>query len=131
MLMIIVIAVVVLGGGGAGRSSCSKGDSTRRRRRPEGRVVAIDNALTVNLADGHYLKLASRCSRPRTPAEEVDTSEAFDLAIDEYTGKDRGAVHREGPDGDQGGPAREDHQGLHRGRHKQVMGIYYTQSVTQ
>jgi flagellar FliL protein len=89
MLMIIVIAVVLLGGGGAGAFFMLSGSKAQAKAAPtKGIVTPIENALTINLADGHYLKLAfSLQETADAGAEAVDTSEAIELAIDEYTGK--------------------------------------------
>jgi flagellar FliL protein len=89
MLMIIVVAVVLLGGGGAGAFFMLSGNKAEAKAAPtKGIVTPIENALTINLADGHYLKLAvSLQETADAGTEAVDTSEAIELAIDEYTGK--------------------------------------------
>src|SRR5690349_12875342 len=89
MLMIIIIAVVVLAGGGAGAFFMLKGDSAEAKE-PEpvkGAVAAMDNAITINLADGHFLKMGFTLQLTAETAEEPDLAEAIDLAIDQYTGK--------------------------------------------
>ena len=54
MLMIIVIAVVLLGGGGAGAFFMLSGNKAEAKAAPtKGIVTPIENALTINLADGH------------------------------------------------------------------------------
>jgi flagellar protein FliL len=89
MLIIIIAAVVLLGGGGAGAYfAFFKGDSAEAEK-PEpvkGVVTALENAITINLADGHYLKLGFALQQTADVAEAVDLSEAADLAIDQYTG---------------------------------------------
>src|ERR1700754_1321331 len=88
MLMIIVIAVVVLLGGGAGAFFMLKGSSKAEAAPAKGTVTAIDDALTVNLADAHYLKFKFALQQTADAGtESVDPSEAVNLAIDEYTGK--------------------------------------------
>jgi flagellar protein FliL len=90
MLMIIVIALVVLGGGGgAGAFLALKGDKAEAKPEPKkGTVTAIENDLTINLADGHYLKLGFALQETEEAGTEaIDTSEAINLAIDQYTGK--------------------------------------------
>jgi flagellar FliL protein len=89
MLMIIVIALVVLGGGGAGAFLALKGDKAEAKPEPKkGIVTAIENDLTINLADAHYLKLGFALQETEDAGTEaVDTSEAINLAIDQYTGK--------------------------------------------
>jgi flagellar FliL protein len=89
MLMIIAIALVVLGGGGGGAFFMLKGDKAEAKPEPKkGIVTAIENDLTINLADGHYLKLGFALQETEDAGTEaVDTSEAINLAIDQYTGK--------------------------------------------
>jgi flagellar protein FliL len=98
MLMIIVIALVVLGGGGAGAFFVLTGDSAEAKAKEpvKGAVVTMDNALTINLADGHYLKLGFALQATEEAGEEeIDLSEAIDLAIDEYTGMEVGELETE------------------------------------
>jgi len=57
LLMIIVVAVVALLGGGAGAFFMLRGDSAEAAPPEKGAVKAIDTQLTINLADGHYLKM--------------------------------------------------------------------------
>lgn len=133
MLMIVVIAAVVLIGGGAGAFFMMKGDGSKAEASPKkGTVVAIDDPVTVNLADGHYLKLSFSLQQTADAAEEVDTSEALNLAIDEYTGKTVAELSTEkGRDA-----VKEELLGkvvkayTEEGK-KMVMDIYYTQFVTQ
>jgi flagellar FliL protein len=89
MLMIIVAAVVVLLGGGAGAFFMLKGGSKAEAAPKEGTVVVtIDDPLTINLSDGHYLKVAFALQQTADAGtEEVNTSKAINLALDEYTGK--------------------------------------------
>jgi flagellar FliL protein len=89
MLIIIAIALVVLGGGGAGAFFVLKGDSAEAAAEEpvKGAVVTMDNALTINLSEGHYLKLGFALQATEEAGEvEVDMAEAIDLAIDQYTG---------------------------------------------
>ncbi|WP_250028089.1 flagellar basal body-associated FliL family protein [Paractinoplanes maris] len=132
MLMIIVIAaVVLLGGGGAGAFFMMKGD-TAEAAPVKGTVVALDDAMTINLADGHYLKLNFSLQQTADAAEDVDTSEARELAIDEYTGKTLAELSTE--------KGREELKSELTAKivkayteedKKMVMGIYYTSFVTQ
>jgi flagellar FliL protein len=89
MLMIIVIAVVVLGGGGGGAFFLLSGNKAQAKAAPtKGIVTPIGDALTINLADGHYLKLNFAMQETADAgAETVDPAEAINIAIDTYTGK--------------------------------------------
>lgn len=132
MLMIIVVAAVVLLGGGAGAFFSLKGGSKAEAAPKKGTVVAIADALTVNLEDGHYLKLQFSLQQTADAGEDVDTSEATNLAIDEYTGKSVAELSTE--------TAREEIKkdllakivkAYTEDGKKMVMDIYYTQFVTQ
>ena len=134
MLMIIVIAVVLLGGGGAGAFFMLSGNKAEAKAPPtKGIVTPIENALTINLADGHYLKLAfSLQETADAGTEAVDTSEAIELAIDEYTGKTVAELSIE--------KSRETIKAellakiikaYTEDKVQKVMGMYYTSFVTQ
>jgi flagellar protein FliL len=132
MLMIIVIAVVVLAGGGAGAFFMLKGDSKAEAAPVKGVVVAIDEAVTINLAEGHYLKLKFSLQQTADAAEEVDTSEALNLAIEEYTDKPIAELSTE-----KGRTALKEEllkkivKAYTVDGTKEVMDIYFTQFVTQ
>ncbi|MEU4213870.1 flagellar basal body-associated FliL family protein [Actinoplanes sp. NPDC026623] len=136
MLMIIVLAVVLLGAGGgaAGYAFLNKGDSAAAKPPPErGVVVAIENTMTINLADAHYLKLGFALQMTKDAGEEeIDTAEALDLAIDQYTGMNIAALETE-----KGRAKAKDEllakiEKAYTVDDKQlVMGIYFTSFVTQ
>ena len=134
MLMIIVIAAVVLIGGGAGAFFMMKGDSAEAAKEPEkGAVTAIDESLTINLADGHYLKLQFALQQTADAGtEEVDTSEAINMAIDEYTGKTVAELSTDkGREEIKDDLLKKLEAAYTEDKKKMVMGIYYTQFVTQ
>jgi len=89
LLIIIIAAVVVLGGGGAGAFFMLKSDKATAAPAPvKGIVTPLEDALTINLADGHYLKLNFSIQETADAgATAVDTAEAINAAIDLYTGK--------------------------------------------
>jgi flagellar FliL protein len=88
MLFIIIgIVVVVLAGGGAGAFFMLRGDSAEAEAPVKGIVTAVENTLTVNLADGHYLKLGFAIQQTEASGTEaVDINEALNIAIETYTG---------------------------------------------
>ena len=91
LMLVIIIAVVALGATGAGAYLMLKGDdpeAAAEAEHPEpGEVVKLD-AVTINLADGHYLKMAFALQATADAAEAPDGSKALDIAIDTYTEKD-------------------------------------------
>jgi flagellar FliL protein len=134
MLMIIVIIVVVLGGGGAGAFFMLKGDKAEAKPAPtKGIVTAIENDLTINLADGHYLKLGFALQETADAgAEAVDTSEAINLAIDEYTGKSVAELSTEkGRETAKADLLAKIEEAYAEDGKQMIMDIYYTAFVTQ
>ncbi|MDI6103950.1 flagellar basal body-associated FliL family protein [Actinoplanes sp. NEAU-A12] len=136
MLMIIIaLSLVVLGGGGAGAFFMLRGDtaSAAEEAPVKGIITAAENALTVNLAEGHYLKLGFALQQTEDSGEEaVDLSEAYELAIDEYTGRSIAELSTE-----EGRTKIKEQlvakliEAYTKDDKKMVMDIYYTSFVTQ
>jgi flagellar protein FliL len=135
MLMIIVIALVVLlGGGGAGAFLMLKGDKAEAKPEPKkGIVTAIENDLTINLADGHYLKLGFALQETEDAGTEaVDTSEAINLAIDQYTGKSVAELSTgKGREAAKADLLEKIKKAYAEDNTQMIMDIYYTAFVTQ
>jgi flagellar FliL protein len=134
MLIIIIAAVVLLGGGGGGAYFMLKpGKSTTKPVAVKGIVTPLDEALTINLSDGHYLKLNFALQETADAGVEVvDTSEAKNLAIDIYTGKAVAELSTE-----KGRKAAKEAllaaivKAYTEDKVKKVMEIYFTSFVTQ
>ena len=135
LLMIIVIALVVLGGGGAGAFFMLKGDSAEAaaEKPVKGAVVTMDNALTINLAEGHYLKLGFALQETEEAGTEaVDTSEAINLAIDQYTGKSVAELSTEkGRETAKAELLEKIKKAYQEDGTQKIMDVYYTAFVTQ
>jgi flagellar FliL protein len=138
MLMIIVIALVVLGGGGAGAFFVLKGDSAEAAKKEEpikGAVVAMENAITINLADAHYLKMGFTLQLTEAAGEEApDIAEAIDLAIDQYTGMEVAELETEkGREAAKTELLEKIEKAYipHGEKESAVMDMYFTQFVTQ
>ena len=134
MLMIIAIALVVLGGGGAGAFFMLKGDKAEAKPEPKkGIVTAIETDLTINLADGHYLKLGFALQETEEAgAEAVDTSEAINLAIDQYTGKSVAELSTgKGREAAKAELLEKIKKAYAEEGKERIMDIYYTAFVTQ
>ncbi|WP_330186216.1 flagellar basal body-associated FliL family protein [Dactylosporangium sp. AC04546] len=89
LIMIIAVVLAALIGGGAGGYLMFKPNSAAAEKEPEptpGTVVVLD-AITINLADGHYLKLKLSLQATTDAAEEPDGSKALDIAIDLYSNR--------------------------------------------
>ena len=136
MLIIIVIAAVALVGGGAGAYFFFfKGDSAdaAEPKPVKGVVTTIENPLTINLSDAHYLKLGFALQMTEDAGEvEIDTAEALDLAIDQYTGMEIGELETEkGREKAKGELLEKIEKAYNVDDKHLVMGIYFTSFVTQ
>jgi flagellar FliL protein len=87
LLIIIVAAVVVLLGGGAGAyfAFFSGGSKSTAKPEPTPSGVVVADAITVNLSDGHYLKIAIALQTTTDAAEGADVSKALDIVISEFS----------------------------------------------
>ena len=133
-MLIIIVAAVVLLGGGAGAFFMMKGGSKAEAAPKKGTVVVtIDDPLTINLTDGHYLKVAFALQQTTDAGtEEVNTSEAINMAIDEYTGKTVAELATEkGRETIKEELLAKVIKAYTEDGKKLVMDIYYTQFVTQ
>jgi flagellar FliL protein len=134
LLLIIIIAVVLLGGGGAGAFFMLKSDKAAAVPAPtKGIVTKLESDLTINLADGHYLKLGFALQETADAGTEaIDTSEAINLAIDEYTGKTVAELSTaKGRDAAKDELLQKIEKAYTEDKVQKVMDIYYTSFVTQ
>jgi flagellar FliL protein len=96
IIIVAAAAVLVAGGAGGGVFLLTKGDSasastaTPTPTLTPGTVTALD-PISVNLADGHYLKIGvalqgvASAAKSEGGATALDGSKAYDLIINEYS----------------------------------------------
>jgi len=82
--LLLIVAVVVLAAVGGG-AYFLLGSSEEPPPEP-GVVLALDS-ITVNLTDGHFLKLRLALQATADVTEDLDGSKALDLAVDEFSNK--------------------------------------------
>ena len=133
MMLIIIVAAVVLLGGGGGAFFMMKSSSAAPKTPTKGSVTAIEDSLTINLADSHYLKLQFSLQQTSDAGSEtVDTSEAIELAIDEYTGKTVAELSTEkGREAIKEDLVAKIVKAYTEDKTEMVMDVYYTAFVTQ
>jgi flagellar FliL protein len=85
-LIIIVLAVLLLGGGAAGYFLFGKKDTAEAATPEPGPVVSLE-AITINLADGHFLKVSIALQATADAHEEPNGSKALDLLISQFSNK--------------------------------------------
>src|SRR4051812_23784259 len=133
MLMIIILAVALFGGGGAGAYLYYKAHAATEVKLVKGAVVPVEETMTINLADAHYLKLGFALQMTDEAGEEkVDLSEATDLAIDQYTGRNIAELETDKGRLQAKNELLEKIEKAYNLDDKHlVMGIYFTSFVTQ
>ena len=95
---------------------------------PEPGEVVVLEAIQVNLADDHYLRIGIALQATAEVEEELDGSKALDATIELFTGRDKVDLARK-PYRDQLKKKLE-HR-LEEAYHGEVMGVYFTDFVTQ
>jgi flagellar FliL protein len=128
MLIIIIAAVVLLGGGGAGAYFMLGSSGEKKKEAPlPGKVISMD-AITINLADGHFLKLGLALQATATAAEAPDGSHALDLAITEFSNK---SVAELSSDKGREKIKEELTKKVEKAYEEEVMAVYFTEFVMQ
>ncbi|WP_436531604.1 flagellar basal body-associated FliL family protein [Actinoplanes sp. HUAS TT8] len=130
---LVVIAVAALAVLGAGGGWYAVTRSSTPAAATKGIVTPLKDSLTVNLADGHYLKLnfaMQQTSASGTTA--VDTAAAVNSALDVYTGKTIAALSTaQGRDTAKAELLAAVQKDYTAGGSPDVMDLYYTAFVTQ
>jgi flagellar FliL protein len=85
LIIIVLAAVLLLGGGLGGYLMFFKSSNKQAKPAPVAGLVAPLDATTINLADGHYLKLKMSLQATDKVAEAPDGSKAMDIAISLYS----------------------------------------------
>ncbi len=128
MLIIIIAAVVLLGGGGAGAYFMFfKSSGNEEVVYEPGAVVALDS-ITINLDDGHFLKVSIALQVSADAAHEPDGSQALDLLITQFSNKSIAELStNEGREAQK----RELVEKIREAYHDEVYDIYFTEFVMQ
>ena len=120
-----VIALVVLLLAGAGYWFFLKPGGGEEAPKP-GEIIALE-PTQINLAAGHYLKIGIALQLTED-AEEVNGSKALDAVIDLFSGRSITSVSKAE---DRHALKEKLNQELEEAYHGEVMGVYFTEFVTQ
>lgn len=123
-LIIIAVLVLALGGGGYFFFLKPKGPPPP----PEPGEVLVMEPVQINLEGGHYLRIGIALQMTASVAHAPDGSKALDAVIELFTGLDMNDLTN----------AKERHhlkeelmEHLEHEYHGDVMGVYFTEFVTQ
>ncbi|GGS86669.1 hypothetical protein GCM10010156_51510 [Planobispora rosea] len=130
-LFIIAGAVLVLAGAAAAYFLLFAGggeDAAAEEPKPEPGAVAALEAITINLADGHFLKLKLALQATAEVHEAPDGSKALDLAIDHFSNR---PVDELSSDKARNLAKQELLEKVEKAYEGQIMDIYFTEFVMQ
>ena len=128
MLIIIIAAVVLLGGGGAGAYFMFFKSSGKEEVVYEPGVVVALDSITINLDDGHFLKVSIALQVTADAAHEPDGSQALDLMITQFSNKSIAELStNEGREA----MKKELIEKVKHAYHEEVYDIYFTEFVMQ
>jgi flagellar FliL protein len=115
-----VAGYLMLGGGG--------GDAEAKEPEPEPGAVVVMDAVTVNLKDGHYLKIKLALQATADAAHEPEGSKALDLAIDQFSEYEMGELSTT-----EGRHKAKDtlREHVKEAYHGDIMDVYFTEFVMQ
>lgn len=125
--VIVLVTVLLLVGALAKFTVLAPSSSAEAAKPVKGPVVAMTD-MTLNLADSHYLRLTLALQTIKGTNEELDTSEAAQLVISEYSNRTVASLTGEA--------ARMKVQAdllakLQKAYPKEIMSVYYTEFVMQ
>lgn len=126
-LIIIIAAVVLLLGGGAGGYFAFFAGPAEEPAPEPGIVVALQ-PITINLADGHFLKISIALQATIEAHEEPDGSKALDLLISQFSNRSVAELSSN--------EAREEaktalKEKVHEAYHGEIIDLYFTEFVMQ
>lgn len=137
VLALVAIIVLLAGGGGAyffllaPKPAPSAEEVAKAKEAEEkaklGAVTTIE-PISVNLADGHFLKIGIALQQSAEVAEAVDGSKALDTVIELYSGKTMEEIgSTEGRDATKAELVKE----IEEAYPDEVLDVYFTQYVMQ
>lgn len=133
-LIVIGLVAVIAVAGAAWFFLLRGGDAeaaAAEEAKPEPGAVLRMDPISINLADGHYLKLGIALqvvAEPSSAHGDPDGSKALDLAIDEFSGKPMAELASK-----EARAAAKEHllHAVEEAYHHDIMDIYFTDFVMQ
>ncbi len=132
LIMILVIVLVALGGGGAGGYLMFAPKAAEAEEVLVAGIVVPLDAVTINLADGHYLKLKMTLQATDKAHEAPDGSKAIDIAIALFSNMDsKELLTKEGREKYKEQLKEKVVVAYTHEKEKAIMDVYYTTFVIQ
>ncbi|WP_296606007.1 flagellar basal body-associated protein FliL [Nocardioides sp.] len=124
--LLMIVAVVLLVAGAAYWFVLKPSSGAEEGPKP-GLIVPLE-PTQINLASGHYLKLGIALQMVEGAPEDVDGSKALDAAIDLFSGR---TVEEVSTAKERRALKEELATTLEKSYEEEVMGVYFTEFVTQ
>ncbi len=126
-MLIIVLAVVLLGVGAGAYFMFFKGGGEEAKAPEPGLVVKLE-AITINLDDGHFLKVSIALQATADAHEEPDGSKALDILISQFSNR---SVAELSTNEARDEMKKELVEKIKKAYHEEVYDIYFTEFVMQ
>lgn len=126
--LIVIVLVVALLGGGAGYWFFLKPQGPQKPKEPEPGVVVKLDAIQINLAASHYLRVGIALQASKDAGEEVDGSKALDATIETFSGRTVAELAKNNIREKLKKHLEHELDELYEG---EVIGVYFTDFVTQ
>ena len=132
LIIIVLAAVLLIGGGLGGYLMFFKSSKKAAKPAPVAGVVAPLDATTINLADGHYLKLKMSLQATDNVAEAPDGSKALDIAINLYSNQSSSSLlTKDGRDKSKAQLKEQVVKAYTVKNEEEIMDVYFTTFVIQ
>ncbi|MFI5911193.1 flagellar basal body-associated protein FliL [Dactylosporangium sp. NPDC051541] len=132
LIIIVAIALVALLGGGFAGYKMFSPKKVEAEPEPTPGVVSVLDAITINLADGHYLKLKMTLQATTDAAEAPDGSKALDIAIELFSNQSQDKLlTAEGREAAKKDLVAKVVKAYTEDKKKEVMDVYFTTFVIQ
>jgi flagellar FliL protein len=128
LIIIIVALVIAVGGGGTGGYFLFAPSEPAVEPEPVPGLVVPLEAVTINLADGHFLKLKIALQATAEVAEAPDGSKALDIAIDLFSNRTLAELSS---NDERKRMKKELAEKVEKAYHEEIMDVYFTEFVMQ
>ena len=125
--LIVIVGLVLVVAGAAAWFFLLRAPKSAEVKKPEPGVVVKLDPISINLADGHFLKVGLALQATAV-AHELDGSQALDIAIAELSGREMGELAKAK---EREKVKKELVHAIGEAYHHEVMDVYFTEFVMQ
>ncbi|MBN1171046.1 MAG: flagellar basal body-associated FliL family protein [Micromonosporaceae bacterium] len=127
-LLVIALIVLAFVGGGGGSYYFFVYQPSQPEPEPEPGAVVVLESITINLADGHFLKLGFALQQTLEVEEALDGSKALDIAIDLFSNR---SIAELSSNDERNRMKQELKEKVKKAYHDEIIDVYFTEFVMQ